>query len=480
MNYATIRVNMSGVSDGTEFYKKFCSPKPISADILQSRRPEIQKTIIPDYLAPFLESNDSVVTGYFINKPGFQEVAVLFISTFTPTQPKLFQRTIEMFIEYCRENGKKKIIIDLQKNPGGFIFQGYDTFRQFFPRVKPEGFSRFRESDQFMAMARAHSDAAGKIDPDTTRSSDAMSFWLSPWNWRFDHDAADKPFQSFAAKFSPKLYKGDPYTSLLQYNLDDPTLVSSIGMEITGYGRRRDFSQPFRASDIIMLTDGYCASTCSLFSTMMKWQGDVKTIAFGGRPVSAPMQGVGGVKGAQVSSFERVYNLTRNIIRLDGSLTSIDKAQRSAFERLTDLPLKRGTGSSLNIRDQILRSNVEDGIAAQFVFEPADCKLSLTLKMLQNVEEMWMAAAMAAWYGGKCISGKGFPESNAKNFKGVTGSEVRPEREENPGGLLSRSASPRKRGQATRVVNLEDAGLGPGSPEMLVDWREYDYRVWTV
>ena len=48
------------------------------------------------------------------------------------------------------------------------------------------------------------------------------------------------------------------------------------------------------------INNGQCSSTCTTTSHMLKWQGKVKSIAFGGRPQPGPMQAVGGVKGKQV------------------------------------------------------------------------------------------------------------------------------------------------------------------------------------
>lgn len=58
--------------------------------------------------------------------------------------------------------------------------------------------------------------------------------------------------------------------------------------------------QPFKAEDIVIVYDGYCASTCTIFSELMRQQGGVKTIALGGRPNKDIIQAVGGVKGTNV------------------------------------------------------------------------------------------------------------------------------------------------------------------------------------
>lgn len=81
------------------------------------------------------------------------------------------------------------------------------------------------------------------------------------------------------------------------------------GFEVTGYGTRRNFTQPFAAQDIILLYDGFCASTCSLFSEFLRTQAGVRSVTFGGRPDldangEIPIiQNYGGVKGASLVSF---------------------------------------------------------------------------------------------------------------------------------------------------------------------------------
>jgi hypothetical protein len=85
----------------------------------------------------------------------------------------------------------------------------------------------------------------------------------------------------------------------VRWDLSDPlTLLNSGGINVTGYGNRTGFKQPFEAENIVMVYDGYCASTCTIFSEMMRQQAGVKAIAFGGRSNKDIIQAVGGVKGA--------------------------------------------------------------------------------------------------------------------------------------------------------------------------------------
>ena len=85
-----------------------------------------------------------------------------------------------------------------------------------------------------------------------------------------------------------------------RYNLEDP-LFDSLALEaytdgfiVTGYDKSvPEKPQLFAAEDIVILTDGVCSSTCSMFVEMMHNEAGVKTVVVGGRPSYGPMQAVG-------------------------------------------------------------------------------------------------------------------------------------------------------------------------------------------
>ena len=133
-----------------------------------------------------------------------------------------------------------------------------------------------------------------------------IQMYQSWFNYRYDYNMVNEPFASYEDKFAHENKQDDFFTSLLRWNLNDELTTSNsswgLGIDITGYGNRTNLTQPFRKEDIIILTDGYCASTCSLFTDFMRAAG-VKTVTVGGRPNQELMQAVGGVKGAQSLSF---------------------------------------------------------------------------------------------------------------------------------------------------------------------------------
>lgn len=131
----------------------------------------------------------------------------------------------------------------------------------------------------------------------------------------------------------------------------------------------------------------------------MRTQAGVKSIAMGGRPSTTSIQGIGGIKGAEILEWSDIYSYAQL------ALPQGDPEQQAILSKLTTLPLERSSANGINVRDNILPDNLNDGVPAQFIVEEADCRLYYTLGMVQDVTRLWGAAATAAWGGGSCISG---------------------------------------------------------------------------
>jgi hypothetical protein len=415
-NVANVLGNWAGVVDGPSFFTKF-APGAAAPTIQAEEAPAALEAsaAVPGYPEPEILLPDLSIGGYYLNGTGFEDVAVLSSTSFEPDLPSDFQNVAETFFAEAKAAGKTKLVIDLSVNGGGYILQGYDLFRQLFPDIVQFGASRLRESPSFIEAAHAYSDAVGgNFDPNTSADEDLINIYETFLNYRYDLNVTNQNFTSFEAKFGPVELRGDEFTELLRWNLSDPITTSNetwgLGMDITGYRSRQNFTQPFAKEDIIMLTDGYCASTCTLFSEFMRAAG-VKVIALGGRPEAKQIQAIGGVKGAQILSFGSIYSIAQTAI-------AYAKGETSALKEITPLANARSASNGINIRDNILEDHVDDGLPAQFVYEPADCRIYYTPAMVTDITATWKAAASAAFKGGKCNFG-----GLAK--RGVEGREAR-------------------------------------------------------
>jgi hypothetical protein len=404
-NTAAVKANMTGVVDGASYAKKFASGSTSdAAEAIAEVAAAGDAAVVPGYPQPVISTEDGIVSGYYLTGDGLDHVAVLALLAFENESPAEFQAVAADFIREAKAAGKTKLVVDFQANGGGYILQGYDFFRQLFPTIQEGGLSRWRENDGFLATAKIYSDAVANLDPYTSADGDLVNAYESWFNYRYDLNLTLQPFKSFEDKFAPHVYKNTPYTALMRWNLSDPlTTVNEtygMGMEITGYGTLSNETQPFAAEDIVLLYDGVCASTCTIAAEFLRLQGGVKSIAMGGRPFKGPIQGVGGIKGAQSLSFASILSYTQYAASLPST-----PEQKAALARYNDLPIRRSSSTGVNARDAILPDNVNDGVPAQYIVEEADCRLYWTKEMIGDVTAVWKAAAQAAFNGGKCAFG---------------------------------------------------------------------------
>lgn len=425
-NKATVLANMTNVLDGPSLYAQFCSPpmNPLSnappqprnslimnEDSQQSLR-QVRSTptngTLDGYPDPVIVTKDGAVSGYYLSGQGFEDVAVVALTSFEPeyhiSTPAEFQAVVSDFLREAKSAGKKKLIVDVQNNPGGNILLGYDFFRQLFPSVLQDGYSRWKLNPGFSTLSEIISEHAE--DPDLASRSDPDFATLpSSWfNYRSDLNLTNQNFSTFADKFNPHLYEGANYTALMRWNMSDPRITTNettgAGIEISGYGNRANLTQHFNAEDIVLLHDGACSSTCAVASGALHLQGGVKSIAMGGRPQRGPMQAIGGVKGAQSLDLYSIQNYAY----IASQLTNSTDAQ-SKLSRLSSVYLLNRLRFNVNARDQILRSNVADGVPAQYIYEAADCRLYWTAAMISDISEVWKSAANSAFNGAKCAAG---------------------------------------------------------------------------
>lgn len=409
-NYAHIKQPFTGVTDGETMYEVFCNPNGYSGSAQATATAADNSTSVtmPGYPSPVIITDDAIVAGYYIDGEGYEDVAVIVLLEFENESPAEFQAVCSNFFADAVAAGKTKLVVDFQSNTGGYILQGYDFFRQLFPHIVQDGFSRWKDSDSFLAIAEIVSDAVAGLDPYTSDNEDLISFYESWFNYRYDYNITDQPFLTFEDKFGPAVFQDTNYTEIMRWNLNDNLTTTNstygMGIEISGYGYLSNLTQPFAAENIVILYDGVCASTCTLASEMLRIQAGVQSVAMGGRPTTGPIQGVGGIKGAQVLDWGTVLYYNEWAIEEAGA--NLTAAQEAALTRYTSLAVNRSSAAALNARDQILRDNVKDGLPAQYVVEEADCRLYWTLPMVSDMTAVWKAVADATWNGAACAYGE--------------------------------------------------------------------------
>jgi hypothetical protein len=249
-------------------HKRLMRP-PYFEEVSEVLSPQRHTSTVPaiGYPTPVIRQKQNMNGGYFLEEPGLEDVAVLTVASFYTTTPPVaqdFQKINSDFIAAALAANKTKLIVDTSANGGGAILQGYDLFKQLFPSIDMFGASRIRAHETINLMGELFSAPINHSDP-----------WRRPrgneliLNYGNDLDSENKKFKSWEQKYGPHPHGpgNDTFTSLIRWDLNDSRIERGAGISVTGYGSRSNIiPQPFQPQNIVLVTDGFCASTCALFS----------------------------------------------------------------------------------------------------------------------------------------------------------------------------------------------------------------------
>jgi hypothetical protein len=360
-------------------------------DILRGSTPLLYPEPIISHSA---ESVD--LAGYFINTTT-GTIGVLMSQTFstdTNEESREYQSVIENYISEAKSRNITKHVIDVRGNGGGRVFLGYEMYLQFFPSQEPQLLSRIRASEGNKIL--------GEHVSEYKQTQADMRLYLDPHNYNMWLDADMKPFDNWSDMLGDNTFNNDSFTSLLKYNLSDPLLTSSdefgIGLTLTSHGDNKTKSttpqDPFTNTDIVILTDGICASTCTLFTELMVQQSGVRTLALGGRPLPGPMQTVGGTKGSLVLQGEYLRQLGNAVVQDYASSTSEAAAWRKVLPM--QIPITYSE-ANVNFQDNIRKGKEEGGVPTQFLNDTAGCRMWYEAEDYLDVSRLWGRVAGVAF-----------------------------------------------------------------------------------
>lgn len=198
-------------------------------------------------------------------------------------------------------------------------------------------------------------------------------------------------------------------------------------------------AQPFATENIIIVYDGYCASTCTIFSELMRQQAGVKTIALGGRPNTDIIQAVGGIKGTNDYPYDYIIESIEEVFEF-GNATQQEAWNATALGDYTQLPLYRSPSTPVvNARDGIRQGDLTE-TPLQFRYEAADCRIFYTPEMVIDETAVWKTVADTVWNGiDACVAGSNAFYGNA---------------------TAKRSVLPRKQHGIRRDIDVEELWAG--------------------
>ncbi|KAL7627736.1 hypothetical protein AAE478_001931 [Parahypoxylon ruwenzoriense] len=347
---------------------------------------------IPDIAQPDLGVyGGGYVSGYFLNETS---IAVLSIPSFDEYGPAIntFQSTVQEFIDRSHEAGLEKIVIDLQWNQGGQPLLAIDTFQRFFPNATPFSGSRMRSHRAADVMGRTETDFWSNLSlNDPWYTALAANEWII--KTRINAETGQN-FSSWPEYFGPNTYVGDEFSNVQRYNVSNSVFTTDAVEETTNWTvavPQAGKPERFSADNIILLTDGICGSSCSLFAEMMHHEAGVRVVTVGGRPVTGPMQIASGSRGAQEYSLDA---LDGNIELVQEILLHYGSTNATFLPNRTEANDVFIVSAAINLRDQIRRGETTP---LQFAYEAADCRIYYTPQTVYNYTNLWQYAADAVW-----------------------------------------------------------------------------------
>lgn len=336
--------------------------------------------------------------GFFPEGDDLQDTAVLAVTSFEVEGEAVFEfaEVGRDFLNNATAKNKKNLIIDLSGNGGGSVFAGLNLFRMLFPKEEIYSATRFRANEA--------TDLIGKLL--NKLPADKVAGDLYDWRSQVKPDQKEG-FDSSDDFHGP--YKALGVNSSALMAAANFTLIAEEDVSFSGFGGQKldPAEAAFEPGNIIMLTDGYCASTCTVFAELMKKKG-VQSIAFGGRPQNGPMQAIGGVKGSQVlefESFSETFLARYEEVLKNGSLLTPEQLEdwhQVVPPKIKELSFNVLAGS-VNQLNAFGPSN--DHLPRQFIYEAAECRRFYTYDNYLHQNTTWASAADAMFNGGGCVPG---------------------------------------------------------------------------
>ncbi|KAJ6256998.1 hypothetical protein Dda_7881 [Drechslerella dactyloides] len=422
-------LNWTGINNGPDFYHKVV----LNQDFLDSRSNSSEK--LPTATTTLTSSSTtaaSMETGLpplvIFNQPFMritvpayvQDLNAIFARDLSaPHQHLGFQAALREFLAEARRQQSQKLIIDVRGNGGGIVNIGFELYKQLFPAAHAHSYSRLRShpaahiyaktaemvtTDESLATYIRLSRSTNVTEEQVVESGldlltySALANGISGgFNRQVVLDLRGNKPRDLATFMGPYTVPSvnDTVSLLVENNLD----LMDGDAEITGFGSLANLTsspQPFRKEDILLVSDGVCASTCTIFAELLKReQAHISTVVMGGRPNDAPSPHIGGTHGSRAFKFSDLLQGTALAVDLLFSNSSQQEQQNITDTTLPSILPFSLVDASVNTLDAI-RPEDKTQTPLQFKLEPADCRLYNTPDS-QDAIFLWRNLAELKW-----------------------------------------------------------------------------------
>nr|GAT46969.1 predicted protein [Mycena chlorophos] len=322
-----------------------------------------QDTLHMNYVQPNLTSFGHLITLDIYQLKQHPDVGVVYFEQFEPAVHYNYQAyfhqisaTLHSGLTALKKAGVKHMILDISGNRGGYINAGAIALWSLWPKDLYPGFPAvFRVSD----LIRRESDAAVK------RNNTNSEYFFG--NYMSTGYAPLSSNEQFMDPPVPQMVNGIPD----EYSHPFFDFFGNSSAAVTKFT-----TPPFAAEDYVIVSNGICASTCSIFSSYLAQKHGVRSAVFGARlpGQQAPAQFDGGVKGSEVTEFESILNE----LAIAGLKHDKDAPQ----------PFPIRASLSLNFRNALPYKQQQDGIL-EYVWEPGTRTYQFTAELYHSPEKVW-------------------------------------------------------------------------------------------
>ncbi|KAM0500448.1 hypothetical protein ACHAP8_004985 [Fusarium lateritium] len=407
-------IDFSGIESGEDFHQYIeIMPANTTSEAPTNERRSTQESSksIPGYPIPIAKHSANSVAAYFLDGKGYEDTAVLSILSFVPigldlaNPPAGFsldkfilegQAVVLELIRKAKAAGRDKLIIDMSANGGGSVILAQSIYRLLFPDGKFTGWDRYR--------ANAALEAASEADYDNL----VASFITRSEYYPVGVDG--KAIETGKDFFGPYTVKGENVTVAFQTDKTVPW-EPTIPAYINGFDPEMKpvvEKAPWKPEDILIVTDGICASACGILTGLLTRNYGIRTLALGGRPLNQAMQAMGGVKGTLLNFNQDIVSAVAQVkagASADKEALSILNDASASLPSLSNPPLlplpSAGRVNSLN---GYTEDNLK-GYPVQFRYEAANCRLFYTQLMSASPTAVWRRARGVAWNEEPCVPG---------------------------------------------------------------------------
>jgi len=218
--------------------------------------------------APFLPSlpqtagSTGVIKSYIL--PG-NKTGVMFVGSFEGDFTQ-FQTDTQSAIQEFQQAGVSRLIVDLTNNGGGFVCLG-EFLHQYLAGAQ-SGYPGFQSTNRANPLAQkiVASDIALGV-------SSSIGVFYPPNDWAFLNDTEQPNTFNYINPSAPLVVNG--VSSPTSQRFHDICTPFAVPIPET---------PPFALNNVAIVSNGDCASTCSMFSTVMFERHQTKIAVFGGKP----------------------------------------------------------------------------------------------------------------------------------------------------------------------------------------------------